>query len=247
MSMEIIGSYISPYVRKVLACLELKGIDYTVDPITPFFGSDEFEQLSPLRRIPVMIDGDVVITDSSVICAYLDEAYPDVAIMPESPPDRARVRWLEEFADSRLGDVFIWDYFYQMHVHPRVWNEPGDQARIDRALAEKIPAALDYLETQIADDGWLVGDFGLADISIASFFRNADLCDFQLDADRWSRTARFIAAAYAHPVFERLYEIEKVQWSVPIAERRDALIAIGARVSEKTYGLAKPRQGIMRL
>ena len=46
--MKIIGSFVSPYVRKVLACLELKGLDYEVDPITPFYGNDEFERLSPL-------------------------------------------------------------------------------------------------------------------------------------------------------------------------------------------------------
>jgi hypothetical protein len=36
--MKIIGSCVSPYVRKVLACLALKGLDYEIDPITPFFG-----------------------------------------------------------------------------------------------------------------------------------------------------------------------------------------------------------------
>ena len=38
--MKIIGSFVSPYVRKVLVCLELKGLDYEVDPITPFYGND---------------------------------------------------------------------------------------------------------------------------------------------------------------------------------------------------------------
>ena len=44
--MKIIGSYVSPYVRKVLACVALKGLDYEIDPITPFFGDEEFERLS---------------------------------------------------------------------------------------------------------------------------------------------------------------------------------------------------------
>lgn len=56
--MKIIGSFVSPYVRKVLAVMEFKRLAYEVDPITPFFGNDEFERLSPLRRIPVLIDGD---------------------------------------------------------------------------------------------------------------------------------------------------------------------------------------------
>ena len=52
---RIIGSFLSPYVRKVLVALELKGLQYEVDSITPFYGNDEFTRLSPLRRIPVLI------------------------------------------------------------------------------------------------------------------------------------------------------------------------------------------------
>src|SRR5690349_13394290 len=159
---RIIGSFVSPYVRKVLACVNLKGLDYEVDPITPFYGNDEFERLSPLRRIPVLVDGDFSISDSSVICAYLDEAYPGHALYPPDPKARARARWFEEFADSRLGDLFIWGLFYQKVVRPIVWGEPGDQARIDKSLNEGIPAALDYLEEELPSQGFLFGEIGVA-------------------------------------------------------------------------------------
>jgi glutathione S-transferase len=170
--LRIIGSYVSPYVRKVLACLHLKGLAYEIDPITPFFGSDEFERLSPLRRIPILIDGDFSVSDSTVICAYVDEAYPRHPLFPLDPRDRARARWFEEFADTRLGDLFIWGLFYQKIVHPAVWNEPGDEARIARTLNEDLPRTLDYLEGQVPSDGYLFGELGVADISIATFFRN---------------------------------------------------------------------------
>ena len=88
----IIGSYLSPYVRKVLVCLELKGIAYEVDHMVPFFGDDQFSRLSPLRRIPVLVDGDLVLTDSTVICEYLDERYPHPPLMPVDPLSRARLR-----------------------------------------------------------------------------------------------------------------------------------------------------------
>src|SRR5215467_10826470 len=117
---RIIGSFVSPYVRKVLASMNLKGIAYEVDPITPFYGNQEFERLSPLRRIPVLMDGDFHISDSSVICAYLDEACDGHRLFPADPKERARARWLEEFADTRLGDVFIWGLFYQKIVRPLV-------------------------------------------------------------------------------------------------------------------------------
>ena len=245
--MQIIGSYVSPYVRKVLACLALKGLDYEIDPITPFYGGDDFERLSPLRRIPVLIDRDLTLCDSSVICAYLDEAYPGRPLLPGSAADRARARWLEEYADTRLGDVFIWGLFYPRFVHPIVWGEPGDSDRIERSLAVEIPSALDYLEPLLPADGFLFGEIGLADISIASFFRNAAYVGFTVDAARWPRTAAFVDRALAEPCLAGLLPFEQVQIGTTPAGRRQALIAAGAPLIAETLGTREPRRGIMRL
>ena len=245
--MKIIGSFVSPYVRKVLACLHLKGLDYAIDPITPFFGDDEFRQLSPLCRIPVLIDGDFSVSDSSVICAYIDEAYPDPPLLPKDPRDRARARWFEEFADTRLGDLFIWGLFYQKVVHPLVWGEPGDHERVAKVLAEDAPAALDYLEGELPAEGWLFGEFGLADIAIASFFRNAAYADFEPDAERWPRVASFVKRALAHDAFATTKRFEDIQRSVDIKGRRQALLDAGARLTEGTVGTPVPRRGMMRL
>ena len=245
--MKIIGSYVSPYVRKVLACMNLKGLEYEVDPITPFFGNDEFRQLSPLCRIPVLIDGDFTVSDSTVICAYLDEAFPGHRLLPTDPKDRARARWFEEYADTRLGDVFIWSLFYQKVVHPLVWGEPGDQARIHKALNEDIPAACDYLEGELPADGFLFGEIGLADISIASFFRSGSYAGFSVDAARWPRTAAFVKRALAHPCLDDLLRFEDVQRSADIKGRRQALLDAGARLTETTLGERQPRKGMMTL
>jgi glutathione S-transferase len=245
--MKIIGSYVSPYVRKVLACLALKDLAYEIDPITPFYGSDDFERLSPLRRIPVLVEGDLTLCDSSVICAYLDDVYPDRPLLPERAADRARARWLEEFADTRLGDVFIWGLFYQKFVHPIVWGEPGDQARIERALHVEIPAALDYLETQLPAGGFLFGEIGLADIAVASFFRNAAYVDFSVDPARWPRTAAFVERALAHSALAELLPFEQVQIGASPAGRRQALLAAGAPLTAETLATREPKRGYMRL
>jgi glutathione S-transferase len=245
--LTIIGSFVSPYVHKVLACLNLKGLAYQVDPITPFYGNDEFQRLSPLRRIPVLIDGDVVASDSSVICAYLDEAYPGPALFPSALKDRARARWLEEFADTRLGELFIWSLFYQKVVRPLVWGEPGDQARVDQALNQGIPEALDYLEGELPADGFLFGDIGVADIAIAAFFRNGDYAGYTVDAARWPSTAAFVQRTLAHPCIARLLPFEDVQRSAEIRSRREALLQAGAPLTATSYGLREPRRGIMPL
>src|SRR5688572_2539656 len=222
--MKIIGSYVSPYVRKVLACLALKDLDYEIDPITPFYGGEEFQRLSPLRRIPVLVDGDLALCDSSVICAYLDEAYPGRPLLPADVKDRARARWLEEYADTRLGDVFIWGLFYQKVVHPIVWGEPGDLARIEKTLEQDLPRELDYLEGELPGDGFLFGDIGLADIAIATFFRNGAYAGFEVDAGRWPKTAAFVARALDHRVFADLYRFERAQLSTTPQGRRQALL-----------------------
>jgi glutathione S-transferase len=246
--MKIIGSYVSPYVRKVLACMALKGIDdYEIDPITPFFGDDEFARLSPLRRIPVLIHGDLVLNDSTVICAWLDEAFPGHPLLPANSGDRARARWLEEYADTRMGDVFIWGLFYQKIVHPLVWGEPGDAARIEKTLAEDAPAVLAYLEAQVPAAGFLFGEIGLADIAIASFFRNAAYARFAIDAARWPKTAAFVARALAHDCFARFKPFEDAQISTDPKGRRAALLAAGAPLTETSLGRRQPVKGMMRL
>ncbi|HYI39182.1 MAG TPA: glutathione S-transferase family protein [Allosphingosinicella sp.] len=246
--MKIIGSYVSPYVRKVLACLALKGLDYEIDPITPFYGNDAFERLSPLRRIPVLIEGDLTLCDSSVICAWLDEAYWERPLLPASPADRARARWLEEYADTRLGDVFIWGLFYPKFVHPIVWGEPGDPARIAKTLAEDLPREFDYLESELPASGFLFGDgIGLADIALATFFRNGAYVGVEPDRARWPATAAFVERALAHPCFAALLPFEQVQLGTTPAGRRQALLAAGAPLSAETMATREPRRGVMRL
>jgi glutathione S-transferase len=227
--------------------LNLKGIAYEIDPITPFYGNDEFERLSPLRRIPVLLDGDVTLADSSVICAYLDEAYPGHPLFPSDARDRARARWLEEYADTRLGELFIWSLFYQKVVRPLVWNEPGDEERMRKAVDHGIPSALDYLERELPAEGFLFGEIGIADISIATFFRNGAYAGYEPDAKRWPRTASFVRRTLEHPCIAALLPFEDVQRGAAVAGRRQALLEAGAPLTSETIGEREPRRGKMAL
>jgi glutathione S-transferase len=247
-TVSIIGSYISPYVRKVLAVLHLKGVAYQIDPIVPFFGDDRFSEISPLRRIPVYSDGKVTLCDSTVICEYLEDLHPTPALYPREPADRARARWLEEFADTRMGEVIIWRLFNQVAINPRVFGVPTDEAVLNHARDVELPHVLAYLESQVPAQGFLFGEIGVADIAIAAFFRNAAFARYRVDAARWPRTAAFVERALAHDCLQRLVPFEKASMSVPPPDQRSALEAAGAPLSVQTLATnAPPRRGIMSI
>jgi glutathione S-transferase len=245
--LTVIGSYLSPYVRKVLAVLEYKGLRYEVDPIVPFFGNAEFERLSPSRRVPVLIHGDLAVADSTVICEYLEDVWPTPALWPRDAAARARARAVEEYADAVLGEVFIWRYFNQLVIHRFVWNQPPDEAVLAKARDQDIPAALDYLEALLpAGDGTLFDSgLSLADIAVASFFRNLAFVRYSADATRWPRTAGFVSRVLGLPCFNALVRFEQISARTAIAQHRGALIAAGAPISARTFGREQPVKGVL--
>jgi glutathione S-transferase len=245
-SVRIIGSYLSPYVRKVLVVAHRKGIDYRLDPIVPFFGDDRFAAASPLRRVPVYIDGRVTLCDSSVICQYLEDTCPTPRLYPEDAAMRAHARWLEEFADTRMGDVFIWRLFNRVAIGPAVWGKPVDKEAVRKAIEEDIPSVLDYLEQQAPKHGFLCGaELSIADISVATFFRNATFSRYTVDAARWPRTAGLVSRVLATDGFARLVPFEEISIRTPVAAQRAALAEAGAPLTDDSWGTDRPRAGVM--
>ncbi len=249
---KVIGSYLSPYVRKVLVCLDLKGVPYEIDPIVPYFGNDEFEQLSPLRRVPVLIDDNGAMTDSTVICEYLEERYSTPSLMPQTTALRAKARWLEEFADARMGEVFIWHLYNQVVIKKYVWGQAPDQEVLQKAQEIEIPQVLNYLERELPDSGLFFGNVTTADVAIASFFRNAFYAGFSwIDAGNkdgqtlWPKTADYVASVLNLKSFKKLQPWEVLSLKTPIAKHAAALKAEGAPVSAVSFGEEAPRAGIV--
>lgn len=242
----VIGSYLSPYVRKVLACLHIKGVEYRIDPIVPYFGNDEFSRLTPLRRVPVLIDDQVTLPDSTVICEYLEDRYPEPPLLPPEPDRRARARWLEEYADSRLGDVFVWNLFNNTVINRYVWQQPVDRDMLEHTIEREIPAILDHLEAEIPVGDYLLGQLSRADIAIASFFRNASFSGYEIERTRWPRTDNYVQGLLSLEAFARLRPFEELSLRTPIPEHRRALLDSGAPLTESTLGADRPRRGVLK-
>ena len=102
--LKLYGASASPFVRKVMAVLAIKEVPYEHIPSMPFSGDEELARVSPLQKVPALIDGDLNIADSKVICRYLESAYPEVPVYPTDPQQRARADWFEEYGGTVLAE-----------------------------------------------------------------------------------------------------------------------------------------------
>lgn len=143
---SIIGSLILLYVCKVFVVLEFKGVLYWIDFIVLFVGNDVFVWFSLLWCILVLIEGDMVFNDFSVICQYFEDCYLMFVLYLVDFVDCVCVCWLEEYVDMYLGDVLIWWLFFQFGVRCFLFCEEVDEVMVCKVCEEEIFVVLDYFE-----------------------------------------------------------------------------------------------------
>ena len=206
--LAIYGAILSPYVRKTLFVANIKGLQYKSVPQMPFTGDEAFKKISPLGKIPALVDGDFNLADSTIICEYLDDKYPDVPVYPTEPQQRAEARWLEEYGDSKVSEVAS-GLFFQRVMKPMFLQQDTDEAVVDEILQTKMPAVLDYLESKVPAQGFLFGEQPMvADVAIISSFINAGIAGFTVDANQWPNVASFITRVKEHPVLASMLQAE---------------------------------------
>jgi glutathione S-transferase len=203
MGLKLIGAGLSPFVRKVRIALAEKGLAHEHEPLTPSGPNPEYRKLHPLGKIPTLTDdGDRVIPDSSAIVVYLEKKYPNPPLISADAYQAARTVWYEEYADTALIQAVV-PYFQQRVLFPLFMKKAGDEAVVEKAAAEAIPPVFSYLDAQIGDDEYLVGNrFSLADISTASPFVNYQHGGGTIDRAKYPRLASFVERIHARPSFK---------------------------------------------
>lgn len=205
MAIVVYGGSISPFVRKVRVVLAEKNVPYSLEQVNPFAPPPEFLEISPLKRIPVLRDTDLpepnTIADSSAICDYLEHKFPAPALYPADPFLRARALWYEEYADTALGLAIGPGLFFE-RVIKKFLRQATDEKVCAAALAEKIPPVFDYLEKEIGDREFLVGNaLSIADVAVATQLVSFEHAGEMPDAERWPRLAAYATRIHARPSF----------------------------------------------
>lgn len=202
------GVYGSPFVRKVLAVLAIKGLPFEHIQQMPFTRDEEFKKISPIGKVPAIQDGDLTVSDSTVICEYLEEAYPDNPVYPTDPATKARARWYEELGSNTVAELAA-GIFFQRFMRPMAFKQDPDEELVAKIIDKQLPPLLDYIETQVPDEGFIYGDdLYVADMSLVSPFINAGYAGYNIDAERWPKFAEFSERVKSHPAMAAILEAE---------------------------------------
>lgn len=173
--MELYSGPLSLFSAKVRIALDEKQIPYTrVD--VPWTAADGYtpkhetvERVNPKRQVPVLIDGDVVLYDSTVILEYLEDLVPQPALYPVARAAKAWCRQLELESDEVHFEP-VRDLI-GISFYPRQRGESPDEEQ-ERVLRSRITDYHTRLAAHLGDREFLCGEFSVADVShyLTAFF-----------------------------------------------------------------------------
>jgi glutathione S-transferase len=204
---KIYGVHGSPFVRKVFVALDFKDIPYETVPQMPFSGDKDYLKINPLGKVPTLVDGDLTLGDSKVICRYIESAYPEPALYPTELADKAMADWYEELGSGYISELAA-AIFFQRFMRPFAFKQEPDEELVAKITDKKLPPMLDYLEGQLPGEGFIFGRFMTADLSIVSPFINASYAGYEVDSSRWPSVAGLIARVKEQPHVKGVLEQE---------------------------------------
>lgn len=174
---------LSPFARKVRLVLAEKRLPFELRVEKVWERRPEYLELNPACTVPTLIeDNGLVIPDSSVICEYLDEAYPDTALLGRNMAERVEARRLAAWFDQKFFDEVTHNLLWEKHMKQALRLGPPDAGAL-RAGYANLKQHLNHIGWLAEHRKWLGG----ANLSLADFAAAAQLSalDFIGDVD-WS-------------------------------------------------------------
>jgi glutathione S-transferase len=166
MTIEVIWGSGSPYAWRVLLTLEVKGLSYESRLIQFSRGdhrSPEHLALNPRGKVPVLCDGEYVLSESLAIMAYLDRKHPEPPLFGRSAEETGLI-WqaISEF------ESYVWSLAERIWV-PAFGGRPLDPVDMQAAAGE-LHGELGRMEEAVAARGWLAGErLSATDLAVYPF------------------------------------------------------------------------------
>jgi glutathione S-transferase len=167
--------WLSPHSRKVRFALKEKSLPFDMKVEKVWERRPEFLALNPAGTVPVLVDDDgTAVADSSVICEYLEEVYPERKLIDGSPAERAEIRRLVAWFDLKFGREVSENLVGEKMMKRFLGRGEPNSAAI-RAGHFNIQYHLDYIGYLTERRRYLAGEsFSLADIAAAAHLSTVD-------------------------------------------------------------------------
>lgn len=167
--------WLHPFSRKVRIALTEKKLDYEVEIEKVWERRTEFLTMNPAGDVPVLIEEDgTILSNSAVICEYLEEVYTDINLLGDDPVQRAETRrligWFDVKFNREVTDNLVGEKLMKRFL--KLGEPHGPSIRAGHA---NIHYHLDYIGFLTENRNWLAGDFfSLADIAAAAHISAID-------------------------------------------------------------------------
>lgn len=167
--------WLHPFSRKVRMALAEKNVDFELKIEKIWERRTEFLAMNPAGDLPVFVEEDgTTLSNSQVICEYLEDVYPDINLIGADPIQRAETRRLVNWFDRKFNNEVTENIVGEKltKVILKLGEPHGPSVRAGRA---NIHYHLDYIGFLQEKRAWLAGDsFSLADIAAASHLSAVD-------------------------------------------------------------------------
>jgi glutathione S-transferase len=173
--MHFYGPVQSPFASRVRIACRIKGLALA-DAMVPEGGlkSPDFLAMNPIGKVPVWMESDIPIIESETILDFVEDNFPDVALRPASPLDRAHMRTIIRVTDT-----------YVMVPVSRLFAHVDPLYRDERIVGEEVARwreGLGWLSGYVADAPFAFGDrLTLADCVLPPSLLLCDLISGMLD------------------------------------------------------------------
>ena len=160
----------SPFLRSVEIGLREKGVDYQFVPVNPgeLKTPDYIEQRHPFGRIPAFEHEGFRIYETQAILRYIDQVFPDPALTPADPKERARMNQVIGIIEWYLFPKAAAPIAFNRIIGPRLLGIPGNE----EAIAEAMPmgrTCFAELDRLLGAKPYFAGNqVSLADIMLAA-------------------------------------------------------------------------------
>ena len=146
-------------------------------------------ELSRRGEVPLLVDGDLIISESADIVDYLEDVKPHPTVYPGSALSRAEARRWQRLADREidaiLHDISLWIW----PTHRRDDTPPPGLLEIGRS---DLYAIIDLLEHDLGDRPYICGALSVADFALQPHFSSLRLVGVDIDEERYPCTRRWL-------------------------------------------------------